>query len=348
MFLHSDTRNYKIKRFSVIRQNGSEYYATDESGCMKHTIIKYSKEAILAAKNTFEEVENEIAIMRTINHPNIIKYVEDFEDDDNIYIVTEHFSDSTLVSKLEEMRIIEEEKIKKMFKQLFEAVAYLHRHGIVHGLLFPENILVNANWEIKLVNFSRAMAKTQIIDRENFFLPPPEILKGECNSSPLTEVFALGVLLYFTCSRTKPWDSPYDNELIRFIMNNKLVQATMISNQCFSLLKTMLEINPSKRASMNQVRMHFWVKSNETSKKLITQQSCIMSKRKSRRVSVNTDFNLRKSKIKYIEKTHRKSDNTRLVPCTSKENFDPNKETFVQESKPKKLGKMINLQKLGY
>lgn len=95
--------------------------------------------------NDSESFVNEIKILQKLEHPNIIKIYELFEDDENFYIVTEYIGEGNLLNKIEAMEDRDEVIIGIIMNQLISAVAYLHKNNIVHGDLKPENIMISSN-----------------------------------------------------------------------------------------------------------------------------------------------------------------------------------------------------------
>ena len=87
------------------------------------------------------EVANEINILRYLDHPNIIRVYEFFEDEENFYIVTEYCDQGDLGNKIGE-GTLPEFIVKYFMKQVFESIAYLHSKNVIHGDIKRENILL--------------------------------------------------------------------------------------------------------------------------------------------------------------------------------------------------------------
>jgi serine/threonine protein kinase len=105
-------------------------------------------------KNSFDFL-NEIRILRNLDHPNIIKIYEIFEDQNFFYIVTDYFSQGNFLEKILKMNDMKNEIfIGLMMLQILSAVCYLHKNNIIHGDLKPENIMMASDENI-YCNFNR-------------------------------------------------------------------------------------------------------------------------------------------------------------------------------------------------
>jgi calcium-dependent protein kinase len=105
--------------------------------------MKIINKEILSKGYTFNDIEAEINILKSLDHPNIIKVYEFFVDDINFYIITELCSEGSLFDKLEKMVSINEHIVKIIIFEIMSAVAYLHSRKVIHGDLKLENIMID-------------------------------------------------------------------------------------------------------------------------------------------------------------------------------------------------------------
>ena len=94
--------------------------------------------------------------MQQLDHPNILKLIEYFEDDKNFYIITELCNGGELFDKIIEKECFTEAEAAKTFKQILQGLNYCHAQGIAHRDLKPENFLYETkdiNSDIKIIDF---------------------------------------------------------------------------------------------------------------------------------------------------------------------------------------------------
>lgn len=90
-----------------------------------------------------DKIEEEILILKYLDHPNIMKIYEFFEDVDNFYLITEYCGEGDLMGKLSKLKHMNEFFVKFIMYQIFSAVGYLHAHSVIHGDIKLENIMIS-------------------------------------------------------------------------------------------------------------------------------------------------------------------------------------------------------------
>jgi calcium/calmodulin-dependent protein kinase I len=123
----------------------------------KVTQVKYAVKIIEKASIEAEDkalLRTEIAVLKLVNHPNIIKLQGVYESRSRLYIVMEKLVGGELFERIVGRPRFSEEEAAKLIRPLLESVAYLHDLGIVHRDIKPENILCGDNLdEIKIADF---------------------------------------------------------------------------------------------------------------------------------------------------------------------------------------------------
>ena len=121
---------------------GQVFMVENKASKIKRAMKIISKECILNGVN-LEEVTNEIKILSLLDHPNIMKIYEFYEDNENLYIISEYCDQGDIAEKMDNEGTLSEFIVRYFMNQIFRAVSYLHSHKIIHGDIKRENILLD-------------------------------------------------------------------------------------------------------------------------------------------------------------------------------------------------------------
>ena len=133
--------------YKEIKTIGSGTYGTVKKVCLKKDPLTVRAMKIIPKDNVVQGVDyikvlDEIAILKKLDHPNIMKIFECFDDEKNIYIISDFCDQGDLLGKLEKLGKMNEIVVKFLMEQIFNAVAYLHSKNFLHGDIKLENILL--------------------------------------------------------------------------------------------------------------------------------------------------------------------------------------------------------------
>ncbi|XP_060691101.1 NUAK family SNF1-like kinase 1 [Hemiscyllium ocellatum] len=219
-------------------------------------------------KDKFQEeldrihIQREMEIMSSLNHPNIIRIYEVFENKDKIIIVMDYCSNGELYDYVNEHHRLSENEARRAFRQIVSAIHYCHKKGIVHRDLKLENILLDESFNVKLADFglSNLYHKDQLL--ETYCGSPlyasPEIVNGFPYQGPEVDCWALGVLLYTLVYGTMPFDSRSYKTLTQQISCGEYKKPHLTSDAC-DLIDWMLSVDSDKRATIEDIANHWWV-----------------------------------------------------------------------------------------
>ena len=206
----------------------------------------------------------EIKILKQLrNHKNIIKYFEHFETEKYFFIVMENISGGNLLNAINKMSKFSEPMAKNIFKQLIHTLKYLHNLNIVHRDIKPDNILLELDNTIKLCDFgvSNQVRKGQLLS-DSCGTPAfiaPEILKNQPYNPYATDIWSSGVVLYIMVSGFFPFRGINENDLRKSIIKGNYPELNDISENLKDLLNKLLEINPDKRITLDEIINHPWL-----------------------------------------------------------------------------------------
>uniref|UniRef100_F6W0L0 non-specific serine/threonine protein kinase n=1 Tax=Monodelphis domestica TaxID=13616 RepID=F6W0L0_MONDO len=227
--------------------------------------IKIIDKARLDPSN-LEKIYREVQIMKLLNHPHIIKLYQVMETKDMLYIVTEFAKNGEMFDYLTSNGHLSENEARKKFWQILSAVEYCHSHHIVHRDLKTENLLLDASMNIKLADFGFG----------NFYKsgeplstwcgsPPyaaPEVFEGKEYEGPHLDIWSLGVVLYVLVCGSLPFDGPNLPTLRQRVLEGRFRIPFYMSQDCETLIRRMLVVDPAKRITIAQIKHHKWMQAD--------------------------------------------------------------------------------------
>ena len=162
--------------------------------------IKIIKKSQFDAKPDLQrKIRREIALMRLMDHPNLLRLVDVCESNRHLFIVLEYAAHGELFDYLVARRRLSEEVALNFFRQIIYGLEYLHVHAICHRDLKPENILLDEFDNIKIADFGFARWMRANIAETSCGSPhyaAPEVIKGINYDGRCADVWSCGVILY--------------------------------------------------------------------------------------------------------------------------------------------------------
>uniref|UniRef100_A0A8B9JMW3 non-specific serine/threonine protein kinase n=1 Tax=Astyanax mexicanus TaxID=7994 RepID=A0A8B9JMW3_ASTMX len=205
----------------------------------------------------------EVRIMKLLNHPNIVKLFEVIETEKTLYLVMEYASGGEVFDYLVAHGRMKEKEARAKFRQIVSAVQYCHQKCIVHRDLKAENLLLDADMNIKIADFGFSNEFTVGNKLDTFCGSPPyaapELFQGKKYDGPEVDVWSLGVILYTLVSGSLPFDGQNLKELRERVLRGKYRIPFYMSTDCENLLKKFLILNPTKRGSLEQIMKDRWM-----------------------------------------------------------------------------------------
>uniref|UniRef100_A0A4X2K6V9 Serine/threonine-protein kinase MARK2 n=1 Tax=Vombatus ursinus TaxID=29139 RepID=A0A4X2K6V9_VOMUR len=213
--------------------------------------------------SSLQKLFREVRIMKVLNHPNIVKLFEVIETEKTLYLVMEYASGGEVFDYLVAHGRMKEKEARAKFRQIVSAVQYCHQKFIVHRDLKAENLLLDADMNIKIADFGFSNEFTFGTKLDTFCGSPPyaapELFQGKKYDGPEVDVWSLGVILYTLVSGSLPFDGQNLKELRERVLRGKYRIPFYMSTDCENLLKKFLILNPSKRGTLEQIMKDRWM-----------------------------------------------------------------------------------------
>ncbi|KAM4666899.1 MAP/microtubule affinity-regulating kinase 3-like [Amazona ochrocephala] len=212
---------------------------------------------------SLQKLFREVRIMKILNHPNIVKLFEVIETDKTLYLIMEYASGGEVFDYLVAHGRMKEKEARAKFRQIVSAVQYCHQKHIVHRDLKAENLLLDADMNIKIADFGFSNEFTVGNKLDTFCGSPPyaapELFQGKKYDGPEVDVWSLGVILFTLVSGSLPFDGQNLKELRERVLRGKYRIPFYMSTDCENLLKRFLVLNPTKRGTLEQIMKDRWI-----------------------------------------------------------------------------------------
>ena len=261
------------KEYTLGKILGSGAFGQVRLGVHKATkqvrAIKVQKKS----KVNMDDFITEISILSKLTHPSIMQIYEIFEDNTNLYIVSEYCKGGELFDILSKKGSFSEREACAIMYQILSAICYAHQNGIVHRDLKPENILMENktknDFSLKIIDWGSAAQKTKAerlhsTDGTSYYMAP-EVLQGDYDEK--CDVWSCGVILYILLCGYAPFYGNTDEDISKQVLKGEYdfpkEEWDKVSKEAKTLVKKMIEKNPYKRITALEALQDVWFKNNK-------------------------------------------------------------------------------------
>lgn len=263
---------------SLIKSRTGDHFARGsclgEGGFARCFQVKNDAGKTYAAKTVAKEsVRNEktknkllaeIKIHKSLKHPNIVEFVDCFEDDHNVYILLEMCSNQSMMEMLRARKGFTEGEAKYYMVQILGAINFMHRRRVIHRDLKLGNIFLDEHMHVKIGDFGLATVLDKPTDRRvticgtpNYIAP--EVLAGKQKGHSFeVDIWSAGVILFTMVTGKPPFQSKDVETIYQRIKKNdwKFPADLPISSECKDLVRQMLVGDPHQRINLASILKH--------------------------------------------------------------------------------------------
>jgi serine/threonine-protein kinase Chk2 len=218
------------------------------------------------------KIDNEVRIMRQLQHPCCIKLLDNIDAGNQVYMFLEYCPGGDLLSRIIDNKYLQEPLSKFYFYQLCHAIQYLHLNEVTHRDLKPDNILLMGDDEetlLKVSDFGLSKDVAQSDLRTICGTPlyvAPEILESKFNHntySKKVDIWSLGVVLFTMLSGTLPFSNDYGSPATEQIRCGRFAFRSgvwrKVSDTARKLVVDLLQVDPDKRPSIDELIKTTWL-----------------------------------------------------------------------------------------
>lgn len=206
-------------------------------------------------KEEAESLNREISIQKTLFHEHIVRMINSFIVDNNLYIILEYVPNGTLF-EFYKRTLLDDQKIARIFGQICSAIDSMHKRKILHRDIKPENVLIDKNGNMKLCDFGFCAPFGENFLRQTFcgtreYLPP-EMLNSSKQDEKV-DIWCLGILLFELTHFRTPFTTSSTLAMISEIKAQRINYKSSLHPEFKSIISLCLQYDPRKRPSAEQL-----------------------------------------------------------------------------------------------
>lgn len=255
---------------------GKGNFATTKKMKSKINGLYYAIKILPKNKEKEKYIIREQILQRLINHKNIVRQYGNFEDDSNYYFVLEYIPNDDLEKKIQKHigvfegktpELIQENLVLKIFKQILDGLEYLHSINIIHRDIKPDNILFDANNDIKITDFGLSaiirpkweeLKLVEMVYAQNSLVGPvdysaPEIMNRKTYDFK-ADIFSLGLTIFYLMSFKFPFRTDINENGKCTRIKNDVILDTYYSSDLRNLVYRMISENPDNRPTAKEAK----------------------------------------------------------------------------------------------
>ncbi|CAG9532541.1 unnamed protein product [Cercopithifilaria johnstoni] len=224
----------------------------------------------LKIKEDLPRIRTELDALTLLSHQNICRLYQCIDTPLKFFIVMEYCSGGEMFDYIVKKERLEESEARHFFRQLVQAIAYVHSMGFAHRDLKPENLLLTEDLQLKLIDFG--LCAKPPLGLSQFLhtccgspaYAAPELIQGLPYKGHQVDIWSMGVLLYTLLCGCLPFEDDNVQKLYAKIATGKYYEPNYVSPLSRDLLKSLLQVDPEKRITISKLIVHPWINKKYT------------------------------------------------------------------------------------
>ncbi|OHT06860.1 CAMK family protein kinase [Tritrichomonas foetus] len=262
---HEDGTTSIFRRHEELGRGGfAAVYRVTETNTGKDFALKAISRDRVAKPKSLEKLKSEISIQRSLDHPNILKSFDSFEDSSNYYILIELCPGHSVKDLVKRSGHLSEAETARILRDVMAGLCYLHDNRIIHRDLKLENFLVGSDGKIKIADFGLS-AKLDYDDERKYtvcgtpnYLSPELLTAASKGHSYEVDIWTIGVCAFAMLTGHPPFETTRTKLTYEHIKNCQYHFPTdiRISPIAKDFVRTILQLNPERRPNAQDVSLH--------------------------------------------------------------------------------------------
>ena len=227
--------------------------------------IKILEKRRIKSKEEFIRINREIEMLKSLNHPNVIKIHKILEDSKTFYIIMEYCQNGELFNRIVQKQHLNENEAAFFYYQIINGLEYIHQKNIVHRDLKPENLLLSKDDELKIIDFGLSnYSKLNMLLGTPCGSPcyaSPEMVSGQKYDGYMIDIWSTGIILYAMTCGFLPFEDNDNEVLFLKILKCNINYPKYVGELSLDLMKKIIVPEPSKRITLEKIKEHpFYLK----------------------------------------------------------------------------------------
>ncbi|KAL3102110.1 hypothetical protein niasHS_003519 [Heterodera schachtii] len=218
-----------------------------------------------AVGHDLPRITAELGALKLLAHQHICRMFQYVETEEKFYVVMEYCNGGEMFDYIVKKERLTEPEARHFFRQLVQAIAYIHSMGFAHRDLKPENLLLTNEQQLKVIDFGLCARPLKGLDAvlETCCGSPayaaPELLQNSYYFGNEADIWSMGVLLYTLLCGCLPFDDASYPRLYQKIRRGVYLEPNYLTSETKEFLRCMLTVDPKQRANIRQILTHPWL-----------------------------------------------------------------------------------------